>query len=597
MGNVFIISSNRLYAEALKRFLELKKSKRVYILEIPEILDTFTFPLLEIFKSISASFENFKPADLLNSIAILDLPFYDSEIEQYQPLRNPPGINQLASLLIFAFPEIHWVLPLYYGKNGQNNSHFVKWSDLPDIFPKIEGHTPLFDSSNLRNEILKATRETYKEEARYLSVREDDLISASIDEEEAYAYLHGYLAYKLGYRNYVVTTLSEMKSLNQSSDNSQVKLIFEDIYLNFPDEHPKDFSNLQYKRDNEYKFLPSSEKRIFVTVGHKGKFDLENREYIKFLKSLGKKIKKVFKPSGGIYNLLEKSGLLKNYWEKRKQEWKLSKVKEMEEEGGGHSAPGRLLLIAENLIDRAEKILKKAITVEECIQGATLAFEAQRLLGNRTPTTSLEAIALKHQLEVKAECMFYGISYNIDVKNRIKEIEKEIETVGHWFNKKVKRKAILNAKMSIITEIMNIFREYGQFDEEQECLNYFRKWNRAWSLHQPGFKGFLSWMVFPIRWYIETLLESFPLFVTALLFWPSIFHFIIFTTNAKYEGRTLSIAESFTNSLSTFFGLQPTKFPESGWAYFITISLILLGFLHLGIFISFLFSLITKGRR
>lgn len=596
MGNVFVISSNRLYAEALKRFLELKKSKRVYILEIPEILDTSTISLLEIFKSISANFENFKPADLLNSIAIFDLPFYDSEIEQYQPLRNPPGINQLASLLIFAFPEIHWILPLFYGKNGQNNSHFVKWSDLPDIFPKIEGHTPLFDSSNLRNEILKATRETFKE-AGYLSVREDDLISASIDEEEAYAYLHGYLAYKLGYRNYAITTLSKLKNLNQSSDNSQIKLIFEDIYLNFADEHPKDFSNLPGERDDKYKFLPSSEKRIFVTVGHKGKFDLENKEYIKFLRSLGKKIKKVFKPSGGMYNLLEESRLLKDYWEKRKQEWKLSRQNETEDEGGGHSAPGRLLLIAENLIDRAEKILENAMTVEECIQGATLAFEAQRLLGNRTPTTCLEAIALKHQLEVKAECMFYGVSYNIDVKNRIKEIEKEIEAVGNWFNKKVKRKAILNAKMSIITEIMNIFREYGQFDEEQECLNYFRKWNGAWSLHQPGLKGFLSWMVFPIRWYIESLLESFPLFVTALFFWPSIFHLIGFFSPAKYDGKFLSISENFVHSLGTFFGLQPVKSPENGWAIFITLSLVLLGFLHLGIFISFLYTLVTKGRR
>ena len=51
--------------------------------------------------------------------------------------------------------------------------------------------------------------------------------------------------------------------------------------------------------------------------------------------------------------------------------------------------------------------------------GALLALEAQELLANRTPTTALEALAVRHELEVTAECMFYGVEYNFDVRRRL----------------------------------------------------------------------------------------------------------------------------------------------------------------------------------
>lgn len=600
MNNFFVISSAKPYAEALKRFIELKYNRKVFILEIPEILKQDNFDLQQMFKLIFSSLKRYEPAELRNSIAIIDLPFYESEIQNYQLLGYPADIHRLASMLIFAFPEIYWVLPVYYGNPSEDQSHLVKWKELTNMFSKVQGHSPLFDTTNLRNEILEKIEENPENRADYFVIREKDSVSASIDEEQAYSYLHGYLAYKLGYRNYVITTLNEMKSLDQSSDKNSVKLIFEDIYLNFPDEHPKDFSNLQgEERDKKYSFLPSSEKRIFVTVGHKGKFDRENEEYIQSLrimgKILGKKIKKVFKPSGGIYKLLEESGLLKEYWKKRKEEWKNSKAEKIE--SGGHSAPGKLFLIAESLINRAEKILQEATTVKDCVHGATLAFEAQRLVGYKTPTTCLEAIALRHQLEVKAECMFYGISYNIDVKNRIKEIEKEIEVVGRWFNSRIRKKAILNAKMILITEIMNILRERGQFNEEQECLDYFRKLDRRWSLHQPGFNKFIAGAVYPIRWYIEFLLGSFSRFILAIIFWPIIFALIAYIANIKIPSGEVSLTNNLMYCFSVFFDILHLDF-DAGEMGIKIIGLFLgaLGFLHLGIFISYLYTLVMKGR-
>jgi hypothetical protein len=392
-----------------------------------------------------------------------------------------------------------------------------------------------------------------------------------------------------------------MKTLFEEKANPlpfEIKMVFEDMFLNFPDRTKEKLSYLEI-RDNQFARLKNVNSRIFVTVGHKYNTDryYKNKNYIQKLISEGKEIRVVYKPSGGMYNILDKSGLLKEYWEKCKEEWRKAKPKQNEEEPGGHSAPGRLLVIAEKLINRGEKIFDEAKAVQDCIHGATLALEAQELLGYRTPTTSLEAIALRHKLEVKAECMFYGMEHNIDVKNRIEEIEKEVDVVAQWFNPRVKKRAALNAKMGIITEVMRIFKNYGQFDEEEECLNYFRGLNRRWSLMQPGFKGTFFWIIFPIRWYVEKLVGSLPLFILALISWPALLGIFSAWTRAKFfvnEEFKFRFWDHVMDSFSTFFGLQPGNFPTNAQGKILTIILIFLGFIHLGIFISHLYTLITR---
>src|SRR5205085_6309754 len=136
------------------------------------------------------------------------------------------------------------------------------------------------------------------------------------------------------------------------------------------------------------------------------------------------------------------------------------------------------LVIASRLIQRADHVLQSASSLPQAIHGALLALEAQEYLGHRTPTTSLEALALKHQLEVLAECMFYGVEYNMDVMSRFQEIQKEVDSIGWWFQPGSRKLSKLNAEIRIVSEMLKMFRDHSQFDEEQKSLKRIRTLHR-----------------------------------------------------------------------------------------------------------------------
>jgi hypothetical protein len=154
--------------------------------------------------------------------------------------------------------------------------------------------------------------------------------------------------------------------------------------------------------------------------------------------------------------------------------------------------------------------------------------------------------------------------------------------------------------MGIITDVMRIFKDFAQFDEEEQCLCYFRKLNRRWSLMQPGIKSIFSWVTFPIRWYVETLVGSLPLFILALLSWPLSLGVLSWLIKADF-GKVNSgkpIIDGFyshiTHAYIAFFGLQTSGFPADPKTKILIVITILIGFVHLGIFISHLYTLITR---
>jgi hypothetical protein len=245
------------------------------------------------------------------------------------------------------------------------------------------------------------------------------------------------------------------------------------------------------------------------------------------------------------------------------------------------------------LIKRARKILQTTQSVEDSLYGALLALEAQELLANKTPTTALEALALKHQLEVSAECMFYGVQYNFEIKERIIELETEIHAIGRWFNPKTRKKSEVNAKLGIINALALIFRRYNQFDEESLCLKEIRKLHaRAALMRQKSW----YWIFYPIRRYIEILVGSLPLFLLSVLLWPLLFG-IIYYCCMPADLKVDSFAEVTIESMFTFFSLnKPDLFYGNAGIYAkIIVNLeIILGVSHIGIFISYLYNLIFR---
>jgi hypothetical protein len=567
---------------------------------------------------ISNILDRLPPSELLHTAVLLDITDKDAE-STWNVISEKSLITDIAGRLALMYPEVYWI---FIGFAAHKPDEDIYWSKehffcLPDELESIRtflqyhsaGYTPLFNASGLRSWLKHFVTNKINNVNKDYSLPS---AASAIDEESAYTFMNGYIAYRMGYRCYPVTTMSMMKILFKSPPESQqaiepqFDLIFEDIFISFPDKVDDIHLSKLKVRDENYKKLKNINKRIFVTVGHKHiQWYESNIAYIECLKGQGKKVKMIYKPSGGIYNLLHESGLFKKYWKHRSDKWSIPK--KYSSEGDGHSAPGKLLEIAESLINRAKRIYHEAKLLEECIYGAVLASEAIDLLDYRTPTTCLEAIALRHELEVKAECMFYGVEYNIDIKNRLRELKSEIGTVSRYFHKSVKEKSSLNAQMMIVTEIMKIFRDHGQFDEEQECMKYFRKLNRQWYFKKHSYLIFFK----PLRYYFDTLIGNFRYFLIAILLLPLILGIMSHTLKADFKeknaGNTTAqsvpdgshqndwdISNHIVHAYFTFYGLMPVKFPINVSAKVIIMILVIAGFFHLGIFVSFLFTILSR---
>ncbi len=620
MSAVFVVAASKPLAGSIERYLRYCFSLRVTPFVLPDILPgagqtravgSHTWVLVTFRKvadALEAGVGDPGSGALKNAIAFIEL--FDEDLVEASGLKPVVGGIRwaaVAAMLSLAFPELHWIywttqsiLDGFLGDSLFCKAHLcsgiARFHDsLKECLDlHAEGYRPLFDPTGFRDKIRKMTKEDPEVDAGYLPERSK--VAAVIDEEASYAYLNAYVAYRLGYRAYMVTTDSFMEKLFKVSNSDKIDLLLEDLFLNFPDrEAGKHYSNLK-ERDTEFPGLRGANQRIFVTVGHHRTLSHEqienNKAYLQ--KKYGRRYKLIFKPVSSIYNLQKDARLGKAEGFK----WPPSKPCRPQRAGtkGSHSAPGRLLVIAERLIQRAERILKSALTVEDSVYGALLALEAQEYLGNRTPTTALDALSLRQQLEVTAESMFYGVEAHLNVKDRFREIEDEVHSIGYWFNPPTRKLAELNAQAGIVNKLVVVFRNYNQFDEEQECLCRARKLERGLALNSGSVvRRSLALIAHPFRWYIESLLSSMWWFVGALTVWVAFFT-VIYRNFCRFA--TPSWRHGLVDTMTSFVGLQlphevadVLKYPGLSWLCVFAIGL---GFLHLGVFIAHLYSTIAR---
>ena len=545
-----------------------------------------------------------RASGLTNATCLIDVPDL-SDLSDLDPIDRTKGWTGVVAMLILAFPEVHWVILSPFTPNLQQPSdrlkrfHFLQPRNLLDSVENIfklrdQGFCPLFDPTGLRQ--LIHTLLAHRVSANYVPLR---LTSAvAVDEEESYSYFHAYAAYRFGYRCHVITSYGLMGEILGDKSAEEISISFEDIYLNFPDRR----LSLSKIRDRDAVFpkLTTIPNRIFVTSGHTNtKAEEEvtkaNAEYLIELTAKSAKSRiysaTLYKPDTGVFDIWQRSGIRGRLTDGRAPffTWPPLMINKAAPAGGTHSAPGRLLVIAESLISRANRLIKDIQSVPEAVYGATLAMNAQEYLGLRTPTTSLEAISLKHRFEVLAECMFYGVEYHLDTKSRFAEIENEMECVGVWFRKETRDISKLNTKIGLLSELVLIYREFNQFNEEQSALTKLRLvYRRLWyKRHRPW-----SYLILPFRWYFDQLLASVPGFMLALAFW--ILAYASLSYFAHYNKTT--IGHVLEDSIITFFGMQPPHelWQLWPWGQTITLVLIMVGFVHLGIFISHVYALISR---
>jgi len=542
--------------------------------------------------------------------------------EELNPLR-PPAWETLLARLVLAYPEVHW---LFSRVAGNDENSFRTRFGMGNLFHA--SHNPIFDPAGLRDFVRgKASSSTEtKRDARYLPRRAERAVA--LDEEVPYATLHAYAAYRFGYCVETLTILGttelSLSARRSTRDSTPPSLIFEDIFVSFPDASGPGLSKLyadggdqsdtEFKgRAQEWPVLEQAKHRIFVTSGQRSPQDalrwMRNRKYIASQKARGVYTRTLYKPYAGIYRLWAGAGLNQELrWTDKSSGRRFRGVAEgyvwppdrrkWSGDGSGHSSPGALLQIADHLTARAEKLwdeLDRSGSVEEAVRGAVLATDALELLGCRTPTQSIEALRLKHKFELLAECQFSGVEHHVCIKERIAEIRRDIKAISYWFGPRKRKMATWNAEAQILTDLVRILREHGHFDEEQYCMTNIRRAMRKIWLHE---KRPWSLMGYPLRWYVEILLDRPVYFVGALTFWTTALFWFFMHHGHQKAGGGGSVTEhgweaSLAETMTTFF---QTQTPDGiGWpALLVSSAAILFGFVHLGIFISHLYTQVSR---
>lgn len=564
-----------------------------------------------------------------------------AEVSEVRPLMLNPlatlGLpEQVLAMLILAFPEVRWNFRIMQGYDDATNDterglirlFHHQFDSYQHHFPRP---APLFDASGMRDWIRRRMIEdpTTGQDASYLPRR--GLNALAIDEEGPYAFLHAYTAYRFGFRAVPVDRYRLARFLlgPESPDGPECRggnptpswdLVFEDVFLNFPDGEPG-LSRLDDVREEKLGLLSKARHRILVTSGHNDDLVKEARNKA-YLTAQGldpaRHLTVLHKPYAGMFKLWRDSGLADclHPLGRRPKVSDLSRYLWRNGLGGhrppsfgvaqdfywppmpeqlpnsaesGHSSPGILGFLASHLLDRARRIAKDADSVAEALRGAVLATDALELLGGRTPTLAIEALRLKHRLEIKAECLFSGVEHHIALEDRMAEIQRDVEYISSWFGPDTTRQAVLNSEVQILLELVAVLREHNQFDEEEACLERIRDLQRRlWLLDPRNRRNPLGWLAQPAWIYVNWLFGGPSRFLGALLVMFFLGWLMLSLAHEKPE-------RALMDAFYALFTFNPPLDGDNPRLYLLLhASGIVLGVLHLGVLISRLYAWVSR---
>lgn len=581
------------------------------------------------------------------------------------PLENR-GFSSLVAMLVLAFPEIRWFFGTILGyanadeKGKEERDEFRRAHGLINFFDG--SFSQLLDPRGLRDWIRQCILSTegcdgqaarlangnaVEHPAGYLPRRLK--FAVGLDEEYDYALLHAYAAYRFGFRALALSRRTSAEAvLGQDSRWAAPTVTFEDIYLNFP-EGGAGYSDLA-QRGKHFPKLESDQTRfrVLISSGHRpGKGGDHTRQANKdYIERQGRRnnaagnynpvhMPELRKPHSGVFRIWEDAGLTTRLksgvapgfvwppkWPEEPAPGSLEDLPAPVSEGvkTGHSSPGVLLVIAQRLLQRAEALSENAHSVQKAVRGAVLAADALELLGGKTPTSSVAALALKQQFECLAVCHFSGVQHHFPMNSRIDEITVEAKSISHWFEPAHSLSARENAEIAVHSRLVKVFRDFNRFDEEQMSMHRIRHlhhnlWmrgeRRSAALERPAesyeelrghatiYWGKLRYILYPVLRYLEFCLASFPRFAAIILGWV----FVIFVFFLISRDHTLPPVTALQDSLTSFFSIggpihqggddcldlaMPRLYAWTECAA------IVLGAFHLGVFVSHLYTLVSR---
>jgi hypothetical protein len=191
-----------------------------------------------------------------------------------------------------------------------------------------------------------------------------------------------------------------------------------------------------------------------------------------------------------------------------------------------------------------------------------------------------------------AECQFGGVQYNLQLDDRFAEIRRDMEILGTWYGKRARAGALLNGELTIISRLMAIYDDHEEFDEAEVCRQRIRVLHRRVWWRQNRTNP-LAWLVLPFRTYIEYLLGSTTRFAFAVIAWMTGLSLGFTALKAAVHGTQADNLQTFGQALSSFFGTEPLASGDPAWIA-LTVVATLSGFIHLGIFISQIYSTLAR---
>jgi len=605
-------------------------------------------------------------------------------------LKEASGWDSLVSMLVLAFPDLHWCFATIMPVEDKARKALERFHGLDSLEEDKAPYSNLFDGSGLRN-MIRLRVDTGKGNPKLVR-RSPDGVMIAIDDERQYANFSALVAYRNGYRCFAIDSqalaLELLGGESPTLDGQQIHWSVEDCYLKFADFKKNDLPenpNPNHERglkDFDYRLLAlkSLKRRQVLTMvssekelaeSHCQKEEDRKRNEMPPSRTAPWTLPK---PVGGLNDRKwrfhvstpdeerMKSGLDPEppsgpfTWINRLPRWIrcpdcVSRAMSdgasdaaAQPEKSTHSAPGRLVEVANVLIARARWLCQIADSTSSplpAIRAAVLAKDAQELLLKRTPTTSVMAIELRHEAEMRAESTFAGVVLSKwNVRDRIAEIREEVEEVlkprdkacdtvrpQRWVDcvRRIRRNAWESWKEfwegrsrqrdtalgGIISRLLAALDGKHQLDAEFELLKEDRRLHNRVHWHQQIDGGkwlckVISLPAFCGMRYLNWLLNGLPRLVASSMLWM-----LLLTFPLAWLGRPRVISDSelkttiFMDSIDglqysvfTFLSIgHPSAYGQElkhlGW-FAVVVLMMIVGLFHIGILISHLYHIASR---
>jgi len=533
---------------------------------------------------------------------------------RFDVFTNSNSIESIVGLLVLAFPDVRFqftAIKLDGTADADNQSARDVFQRLAEVETFPGSFSPLFDPVGLRSWLLwraglNALRRAPDSDNRVLLANRFQRRDPSdnpptpdapapfnaivLEDESEYAMFCGYTCYRFGYLTQTLGSWDAAKYRLSSTINPPY-LAIQDIWLNFssyPDNFRLEDLDVRYAA---FPKLKEAHKRVTISTGD-WPDSVQQRQLPEIL---------VRKPFAGMF------GFWRDAWNNTSDVRVKPNALFASTYGaiidssetdasarGRHSAPERVMLLAEFMLQRAREILRDVVSMRQAVKGAVLASDALDLLAGHAVTTSFEALSLKHQFEVMCECRFMAVRMEISADERFNELEASAKRLARNVAENDRSSAQNNSLMEIATEIARVFRDNVRFQEEQDALAYHRRYFQLFLRSQ---RDIFAKVKGKLLLYPHFLLESFRTFILTLMVLlglSTIFH-ICLTSAPEFAqhchgGVVRCYFQFFVYTCAAFLNIELWPDNHFMWRFWT----VLLGIPHLGVLLAYGYNLVNR---